>query len=440
MKTVLICPSDRAGVPELASQVPLAIAPLLGRSVLEYWLETLAARGVKHVIALASDRPPAIRDHVGDGRRWGVLLEIVPTAHELSVEEARRRFRDDAQVAPENVIPIDHLPEQPELPLFESYAGWFAAAQAWMPHTRTPGRIGLRELRPGVWAGLRAEIHPTATLQAPCWIGDDARIGAGATIGPAAIVDNRTVIDPGARVTESAVAPGTYVGKHVSVAQSLAHGSLLINWRMNSTVQVPDPFLLADLGARRHARHRPTLIGRIAALLAMIVTAPFAIGVVMLAVIRGYPPWHLRLGLRSQNPGRALAQDTFAYYELTGAQNWLRRWPQFWNILRGSMAWFGNRPLRPTQALTLASDFERLWLAAPVGLISLADAHGCPDGISDEAMAHASYYAVHGGRRLDAFILSRCLLRAVMVWPIRGFRRRKEAAVPLQDLVPRQEH
>jgi hypothetical protein len=289
-----------------------------------------------------------------------------------------------------------------------------------------------------VWAGLRAEIEPSARLVAPCWIGDFVRIGAHATIGPGAIIDDRCVIEHGGRVVEAAALPDTRIGKHVSLEHSVAQGAQLIHWRLNSVVEVPDAFLLADLRGRSDEQYRPTLIGRLVALVVMIVTLPFAVGVMLLSVLRSYPPWHLRLGLRSQHPGRSISHDTFAYYELTGAMNWLRRWPQLWNIVHGSMAWFGNRPLRPTQALVLANDFERLWLAAPVGLISLADAHGCPDGISDEAVAHGSYYAVHRGTRLNAFILSRTILRALLVWPIRGHRRHA-AGIPLQTLAPKQE-
>ena len=296
----------------------------------------------------------------------------------------------------------------------------------------------MRQVVPGVWVGLRAEIAATARLQAPCWIGDYARIGANAVIGPGAIVDDRVVVEDGARIADSVVGPDTYVGKFVCIERSLAFGSWLLNWQTNSSVMVPDAFLLSRLTANTTEHRRSNPLARVAAGLAMVVSAPFALGVILVSVVRGESPWQLRLGLRSQRGARRLAQETFAYYELCGASNWLRRWPQFWNVLAGEMTWFGNRPLRPTQAMTLNSDFERLWLAAPVGLISLADAHGCREGISDESCAHASYYAVHAGAQLDWFIFSRALLRAAMVWPFRG-QRRKEASVPLEQLVPKQE-
>lgn len=436
MHVVLVSPADRPAVNELAQRVPLVAAPILGRSLVEYWIEALAHRGVQHITILASDRPNRIRELVGDGRRWGVQVDVRPVPQEFTTDEAQERFRNPDGSTP-TVFLLDHLPDQPERPLFESYESWFAAQRAWMPHGVTPGRIGVREVMPGVWTGLHCEIAASARLHAPCWIGDHVRIEPDAVIGPGAMVDNRCVVERGARIVESAVGPDTYVGRYVAVERSLAHGAQLISWARNSVVTVPDPVLLGDLAGTLRPQPRRVL-SRCAAGLALGATAPFALGVIAYSALRGESPWQLRLGLRSQRSTRRLSLDTFGYYELTGGQYWLRRWPQLWNVMRGDMHWIGNRPLRPTQALTLSNDFERLWLSAPVGLISLADAHGCTDGISDDAIAHSSYYAVHANRRLDTFILTRAVLRAALLWPFRMHRRR-DATVPLEQLVPKQE-
>jgi NDP-sugar pyrophosphorylase family protein len=82
-------PADRPGVAHLAENIPLAIAPLLGKSTLEYWLEALVARGVRHVSVLASDRPQQVRAAVGSGRRWGLTIDVVTQSRELTVEQAR---------------------------------------------------------------------------------------------------------------------------------------------------------------------------------------------------------------------------------------------------------------------------------------------------------------------------------------------------------------
>jgi len=440
MKSLLICPADRPGVARLADQGPLAVAPLLGKSVLEYWIEALVARGAQHIVVLATDRPDQVRRAIGDGTRWGVRLELFPQSRELTVAEARARYQAPGAsgwLPQDDVVLLDTLPGQPDLPLFESYAGWFAALGGFIPHAITPHRIGAREVQPGVWVGLHTQIDPTARLVAPCWIGEHVSIGPDTIVGPHAIVDDRVVIEHGAHVASSVIWPETFVGRLVAVKHSLASGSLLLNHQTGSCLRVPDAFLLGPLDHRRFEPEATGLAGGCFALLALVATAPIAFAVMLVSLLRGDAPLVLRLGVRCQRNLRDRSHPTFAYYELAGAGNWLRRWPQFWSVARGDLAWVGNRPLRPTQAFGLVNDFERLWLARPPGLISLADASGCPEGVSVESCAHASYYAVNSSRRLDATIVTRAMLRAAMAWPI--YRHRRPQAPGIPGLVPTKE-
>lgn len=426
MKALLICPSDRPGVAQLAENHPLAVAPLLGKTLIEYWIESLVARGVKHVTVLAADRPHQVREVVGQGTRWGVSLEVIAEGRELSADEAARKYGSSGEI-----ILMECLPGLPEQPLFETYAGWFAALNAFLPRALTSDRIGAREIQPGVWIGLHAQVSPTARLRAPCWIGEHAVICDDATVGPLAIIEDRAVIEQGATVQRSIVGPETFVGQMISVQNSIAQGGTLLNWQTGSLLHVPDAFFMCSLNERNFSATAPGLLARIFAATAMIATSPAALVIMLLSLVRGESPITLRLGVRPYRAG-SRHQRTFAYYELTAGRNWLRRWPQFWSVIRGDLRWVGNRPLRPTEALVLGNDFERLWLAAPAGLVSLADAHGCIDTLSDETIAHSSYYAVNASRRLDWFIFVRTLWLAAANWPIR-WHRRKPATVALPE-------
>jgi hypothetical protein len=440
MKALLICPADRPGVARLADSCPLAAAPLLGKPLIEYWLEALVARGVTHVIVLAVDRPNHLRQLVGDGARWGLRVELIPETRELTPAEALAKYRsaEDTAWLAEAATVVDYLPGRPDLPLCESYAAWFAAARAWMPHALTPARIGAREVRPGVRLGLRSRISPRATVTPPCWIGEDVFIADGAVVGPEAMIDDRVVVERGARIVRSVVHPDTFVGRHVSLENSLAQGATLIDWRSGSYLRVPDAFLLGPLDHAHFSRRRASLLGRMLAVLAAIVTAPVAMLAVLLSLLRVESPLRIRLGVRPPENLRDRSSATFAYYELAAGGYWVRRWPQFWSVARGDLAWVGNRPLRPTEAFALVNDFERLWLATPPGLVSLADACGCPEGVSAESCAHASFYATNASRRLDAVILGRTLLRAATTWPLR-WSRHQEVSAPLPQLVPKQQ-
>jgi len=93
MKALLICPHERIGVALLAEGQPLALLPVCGRALIEYWLEHLATSGASRVTVLSSDRPDRVRAVVGDGRKWGLMVEVLPRGSELSVEEARTKFK-----------------------------------------------------------------------------------------------------------------------------------------------------------------------------------------------------------------------------------------------------------------------------------------------------------------------------------------------------------
>src|SRR5882672_360768 len=92
MKALLICPGEREPVGALAEMAPLSLIPILGKALIEYWLEHLALRGAKEVCVLATDRPEQVRALVGDGARWGLRIEVYPELRELTPEEAREKY------------------------------------------------------------------------------------------------------------------------------------------------------------------------------------------------------------------------------------------------------------------------------------------------------------------------------------------------------------
>lgn len=278
MKALLICPAERSEITALAQRRPLATLPFLGQSLLEYWLQHVAALGARRVVVLAADRPAEIVALTGDGARWGLEVEVVAVEREPSVEEARARHQadDDAVwlTAPNDVIVADRPPQAPHLRPLESYADWFAAARDYIPHALTPDRVGLREVRPGVWLGFHAHVAPTAQLIAPCWIGDDAYVGAGAVIGPNAILENRVVVEGGAHVFDSVVGPDTFVGGVTEVGHSLAWGSQLVNWLTGSTLRVTEEYLLCSLERTRTPLSPTNWIRRKAGTLTRALAAP----------------------------------------------------------------------------------------------------------------------------------------------------------------------
>ena len=71
MKSVIFCPGRRPGLEGLWERSPLANKPLFGKTVVEHWLEFLAANGAKQVKVVAPDRAEEIAQRLGTGEKWG---------------------------------------------------------------------------------------------------------------------------------------------------------------------------------------------------------------------------------------------------------------------------------------------------------------------------------------------------------------------------------
>lgn len=414
MKSLLICPAERPAVSALAEAQPLALLPVLGKPLLAYWLEHLADLGIREVRILAADRPDQVRAFVGNGARWGLDLEVVPALRELSVIEARAKYRakdeTDWPSAQHDVVMMDRFPGLPNLPLFDSYGSWMAAVQAWLPHSALRHRVGVREIKPGVWLGLRSRISSSAKVQGPCWIGENVWVGENSKIGPYTVLENRVVVESGVEIANSLIGPETLVGHLTEVKDSLASGSTLINWRSGSRTNVPDAFLMCSLARPQRQPKAGNWFGRLVAALLMLVTSPVAMLFVLTAKLRNRPSLREGWAVRPQISAGSPPGNMVRYYELANSRGWFRMWPQLWNIVRGDFAWVGNRPLGPAEVAQLESEFDRLWLAAPIGLISLADAEGVAESFTDDARACASFYAVRANWRLDLSILARTFL------------------------------
>ncbi|HVM47996.1 MAG TPA: hypothetical protein VMU04_08210 [Candidatus Acidoferrum sp.] len=258
MKAILICPGERRAVPALSRPAPLSNVVILGKPLVQYWLEHLASRGAREVYVLANDRPESVGALVGSGARWGLELKVCPELRELSAKEALTEYQhgEGWLPAPDLVNAMLHLPGFPEQPLFESYLDFVAAHEAILPRVAGPDRIGLRQVQPGVWLGLRARVSRRARLHAPCWIGDQAFIARQAVIGPLAFVEARSVVEANAEVISSIVGPDTLVGEYAALRNSIAWGSTLVNWQLNSCTEVTDSFLISSL-AKSPAAHFP---------------------------------------------------------------------------------------------------------------------------------------------------------------------------------------
>jgi NDP-sugar pyrophosphorylase family protein len=223
-------------------------------------LQHLAVEKFKEVRIVSTDPVHSIEEFTGTGSRWGLKVEIFHEVRELTPAEARKRYRpayeSDWPPEPNDVIVADHFPGVPGHKIFQSYSDWFKAMSLWLPQLSASRRVGLREIEPGIWAGRRTRIAKSAKLLAPCWIGENVSIGSDALIGPMAFLEDQVVVDSRAAIVNSWVGPETFVGTLTELKDSLAWGTLLINWKNGSHTMIPDPFLMASLADKKGRKTR----------------------------------------------------------------------------------------------------------------------------------------------------------------------------------------
>ncbi len=199
------------------------------------------------LVVANDDRPDHVRALVGDGSRWGLKAKFISTPREPSPEEFLSDYGGElgAEAQPEGIVVMNHFPEVPQ-PLFTGYEEWFAAVQAWMPRAIQPDRVGMRELQPGVWAALTAHVERGAELRAPCWLGENTYVSAGAVIGPEAVLEPGAFVEADAEISHTVIGPSTFVGRYVRLEHALALGNRIINWKTDAETEVQDPFLLCS--------------------------------------------------------------------------------------------------------------------------------------------------------------------------------------------------
>jgi anti-anti-sigma factor len=385
--------------------------------VLAETLAWLAEKGAKRVVVLASDRPAMIREAVGQGEAWGMQIEVLPERHELTAEEARRKYHDgDAASwlpAPLDIVALDEWPGDASIRWWQGYGSWLDGSLALIPRAAV-SQVGVRVLAPGVHVGLRSQVAANARLIPPCWVGAQAWVGPGAVVGPRAIIEDEAYVDEGTTVTEAVVGPHTYVGAWTSVSHSLAYGQDLVSLTTGHRTRVTDPLLLGEL--RQHSRReRSTWVGRLMAFIVLVVTSPVVLWAAWKKRKSSAPLFVRATAVRGGQGEQPDLEQQCTYYRLAGVTGVAARWPQLWSVVQGNFAWVGNRPLTREEAATLRSEVERLWLTAPIGVIALADAVGAPEGLHEDTRSHACYYAVTTSWASDLRILWQWLADVLML-------------------------
>ncbi len=111
-----------------------------------------------------------------------------------------------------------------------------------------------KQIRPGVWVGPSARIHPRARIVAPAYIGERAKVRASAVITRFTSIEHHAVVDCGTVVENASIAPYTYVGAGLDVNYAIVGGGRIASLRRNVEVEIKDPKLVSGISSSAPVR------------------------------------------------------------------------------------------------------------------------------------------------------------------------------------------
>lgn len=342
--------------------LPFVLWPVCGKPVLAYWLDEAVRLEAASITIFARDRPHLIRAWLDRGEYWSKKIGVIPS-----------------DPPPGAVVhTMSGLPGSEEAQLPEELVARWAALHRRALTVRESGALLIdREISPGVWAGPGAAIDSTAVLQAPCWIGPRARVGARCRLGPNVFVARRAVLDDDVEAEDAVVCEDTYIGRHTQLEMCAAQGGLLLNWKLGTAVNILDDFILADLGP---GTLRPSPAER---LLALLLWAPCVVAAAL---------WNLRAGPARESLVR-LPHGPVTLRTRSAGPLILRRASWLGEIVRGRLRFIGILPRSDAAWSTLPPETRSLLERSPAGLLSLADLHGCHHPSEPDEWMHAAYQA-----------------------------------------------
>lgn len=74
MRAIILCAGYGTRLGDLTRELPKPMLPVNGRPLLEYHIANLVRHGIRRIGINLHFRPEIIRDHFGDGHRWGAEL------------------------------------------------------------------------------------------------------------------------------------------------------------------------------------------------------------------------------------------------------------------------------------------------------------------------------------------------------------------------------
>lgn len=426
MRSVVVCRSMPLSMNPGAPWCELS--PLVDRPFLHHLIETVVGHGIRELDIIVPERASNIANALGSGTRWGARFRYYTVADAVSLYDGFRQIPgqsdgDSVLLVHSEVLPRVCLePGESGATLFfweESeihWTGWGVVrlsdlqnmqdgldeagllasltskenaarqiverplmARSYPELLESNRRVlskdfpGLvvsgKEVQPGVWIARNVKVHPTASLAAPAFLGENCRIGALAHVGPGVSIGKDCMIERETQVTDSVVYAGSYVGQQLALKNVVVDRSRLINTACEAEIEDVDDLLLGSVfGMSLKARVR-RVCSRVAAFVAILLLSPCFVLLLAAAAVGLIPKLQRTTVVQTPTVLEPYRWKTFELWSFgknsipSGRKGWVRHLffsflPALAPIAVGYMGLAGPRP-RPDEEIRNLPAYRR---------------------------------------------------------------------------------
>ena len=252
--------------------------PVLGKTVLERWLDRVQHLGAGMVSVVRPDaQPPNVLQTMCAWANQGVeriLLILLGSYAEVDLQDGVQfHYRTQNQVTrvfdPEGPLGISlydrgevlrhrrgDSSNAAKLPARYDFNGYVTRLSSIASYRQLvlDALNGSCSIRPGgsqrqdgIWVDPSAKVHSSVQIQAPCFIGQGVRLRAGVVIKQYCSIEEGCEIDIGTTLDQSSILPYTYIASGLNVRHAVVEGTRLQHLDRGITVDLGRAGLSAGL-------------------------------------------------------------------------------------------------------------------------------------------------------------------------------------------------
>lgn len=239
------------------------------------------------------------------------------------------------------------------------------------------------ERQPGVWISRSVVIHPTVELIGPLYIGPNSRLNRGVKLGPNVVISGECIVDTNTVIEQSLVTAGSYIGEGLELNNVIVDHNLLINVRLETSINIHESFLIDDLKEKHLNNWFGTAIQSILAIVLILLFLPISIGSIFyFYLVRRFSYTSVQM-VQVPVQESLLASHSYALPCL-GTDAWSVQRPAGWDvflrqmlpglfaIVAGRLCFVGLPPRSAEEIKRLPLEWRSMYLKGKAGLITEA--------------------------------------------------------------------